>query len=88
MIADADHPRGKHRFKFPTECPECRSKVVRAEGEADWRCINVDCPAKAAREPIALCPSRSHEHRGAGRRGGAAVGGKAAGQERCRSLLA
>ncbi len=46
VIADADHPRGKHSFKFPTECPECGSKVVRAEGEADWRCVNVDCPAK------------------------------------------
>jgi len=46
VIADADHPRGKHSFKFPTECPECGSKVVRAEGEVDWRCVNVDCPAK------------------------------------------
>jgi DNA ligase (NAD+) len=46
VVEDADHPRGKHSFKFPTECPECGSKVVRAEGEVDWRCVNVDCPAK------------------------------------------
>jgi DNA ligase (NAD+) len=46
VVEDVDHPRGKHSFKFPTECPECGSKVVRAEGEVDWRCVNADCPAK------------------------------------------
>jgi DNA ligase (NAD+) len=46
VVEDAQHPRGKHTFEFPSKCPECGSKVVRAEGEADWRCINVDCPAK------------------------------------------
>jgi DNA ligase (NAD+) len=46
VIEDADHSRGKHNFKFPSECPECGSKVVRAEGEVDYRCVNADCPAK------------------------------------------
>ena len=46
VVADAEHPRGRQSFKFPAECPECGSKVVRAEGEADWRCVNVNCPAK------------------------------------------
>jgi DNA ligase (NAD+) len=46
VVEDKDHPRGKRSFEFPSKCPECGSKVVRAEGEADWRCINVDCPAK------------------------------------------
>ncbi|MGA8042164.1 MAG: NAD-dependent DNA ligase LigA [Terracidiphilus sp.] len=46
VIHDADHPRGKHSFPFPTECPECGSTVVRAEGEVDFRCVNADCPAK------------------------------------------
>ena len=46
VVEDADHPRGKHTFEFPSKCPECGSKVVRAEGEADWRCVNADCPAK------------------------------------------
>jgi DNA ligase (NAD+) len=46
VIEDADHSRGKHNFKFPLECPECGSKVVRAEGEVDYRCVNADCPAK------------------------------------------
>ncbi|MGD0682700.1 MAG: NAD-dependent DNA ligase LigA [Terracidiphilus sp.] len=46
VIEDADHPRGKQPFVFPSKCPECHSHVVRAEGEVDFRCVNADCPAK------------------------------------------
>jgi len=46
VIEDADHPRGKRLFEFPSACPECGSKVVREEGEVDYRCVNADCPAK------------------------------------------
>lgn len=36
-------------FRFPRECPECGTKVIKAsaEGEAAiWRCPNPDCPAQ------------------------------------------
>jgi len=46
VVEDKDHPRGTRRFAWPTHCPECGSEVVRAEGEADYRCVNVSCPAK------------------------------------------
>ena len=46
VIADAEHPRGNEEFQFPAECPECKSAVVRVEGEVDFRCVNADCPAK------------------------------------------
>jgi len=46
VVEDKDHPRGTHRFRFPTKCPECGSDIVRAEGEVDHRCVNADCPAK------------------------------------------
>ena len=46
VIEDAGHPRGTAYFHFPKKCPECGSDVVRAEGEADHRCVNADCPAK------------------------------------------
>lgn len=46
VIEDAQNPRGKLRFVFPSACPECQSAVVRAEGEVDYRCVNADCPAK------------------------------------------
>jgi DNA ligase (NAD+) len=45
IVEDADHPRGNLRFAFPLKCPECGNDVVRQEGEADYRCVNVDCPA-------------------------------------------
>ncbi|MDE3200221.1 MAG: NAD-dependent DNA ligase LigA [Acidobacteriota bacterium] len=45
VVDDKEHPRGHKNFAFPTHCPECGSEVVRAEGEADYRCVNADCPA-------------------------------------------
>jgi DNA ligase (NAD+) len=40
--------QGEHRrpFKMPTACPVCGGEVVRAEGEAASRCINISCPAR------------------------------------------
>ena len=32
-------------YQFPTECPECGTRLVRVEGEAAWRCPNeTGCP--------------------------------------------
>ncbi|MCL4114799.1 UNVERIFIED_CONTAM: hypothetical protein GTU68_039905 [Idotea baltica] len=31
---------------YPTECPSCNTVLVRPEGEAVWRCNNLDCPAQ------------------------------------------
>jgi DNA ligase (NAD+) len=33
---------------FPTHCPSCGSKIVRVEGEAAHRCMNMACPAQIA----------------------------------------
>lgn len=46
VVDDAQHPRGEKIFVFPDACPVCGSEVVRDEGEADYRCVNVDCPAR------------------------------------------
>ena len=46
VVGDKTHPRGKKKFTFPVHCPVCNSVVVREEGEADYRCINVECPAR------------------------------------------
>ncbi|MGI8771413.1 MAG: NAD-dependent DNA ligase LigA [Acidobacteriaceae bacterium] len=46
VVADETHPRGDRVFHFPARCPVCDSEIVRGEGEADYRCINVDCPAR------------------------------------------
>ena len=45
IVSDPDHPRGKEPFVYPTHCPVCGNPAVREEGEADYRCVNVDCPA-------------------------------------------
>jgi len=39
-------PADAREFTFPAHCPVCGSAVVREEGEVDWRCINVNCPAR------------------------------------------
>jgi DNA ligase (NAD+) len=41
-----DHPRGKTKIEIPDKCPVCGTKVVRTEGEVDYRCVNANCPAK------------------------------------------
>jgi DNA ligase (NAD+) len=45
IVEDAEHPRGAQQFAYPTVCPVCGNPAVREEGEADYRCVNVDCPA-------------------------------------------
>ena len=46
VVEDRDHPRGEKKFHFPKHCPVCGSEIARTEGEADYRCVNVDCPAR------------------------------------------
>jgi len=43
---DEDHPRGKDDIDVPEKCPVCGTKVMRSEGEVDYRCVNANCPAK------------------------------------------
>ena len=58
VMDDKDHPRGNEEFHLPDHCPVCGGHVVRAEGEADHRCVNVNCPAKL-RESILHFAARS-----------------------------
>jgi DNA ligase (NAD+) len=43
---DKDHPRGSGNIEVPDKCPICHTKVVKTEGEVDYRCVNANCPAK------------------------------------------
>ena len=45
-------PQGATVWNMPEECPSCKSRVVREEGEVDYRCISIDCPAQAAERLI------------------------------------
>jgi DNA ligase (NAD+) len=57
VIDDAEHGRGTREFHMPQRCPECGGHVVRADGEADHRCVNASCPAKL-RETVLHFASR------------------------------
>jgi len=57
VIEDKNHPRGHKSFHMPEKCPVCGTKLVRTEGEVDYRCVNANCPAKL-RETILHFASR------------------------------
>jgi len=44
--AAKDDGVARREFVFPEVCPVCGSAVKRTEGEADYRCVNIDCPAR------------------------------------------
>jgi len=50
VAEDKEHPRGREEIVFPAQCPICKSALVREEGEVDWRCINISCPARVREE--------------------------------------
>ena len=37
---------------FPTHCPVCGHRLEKPEGEAVWRCVNIDCPAQVVERII------------------------------------
>jgi DNA ligase (NAD+) len=43
VVKEGDH---RQAFKMPAACPICGGEIVRAEGEAASRCININCPAR------------------------------------------
>jgi DNA ligase (NAD+) len=40
----AKRRRGLRRWHFPTSCPACGTSLVRLDGEADYHCVNIECP--------------------------------------------
>jgi len=43
VVKEGEH---RHPFRMPTACPICGGEIVRVEGEAASRCININCPAR------------------------------------------
>ena len=50
VLDDVTHPRGEEEIVFPAQCPRCKTKLVREEGEVDLRCVNASCPARLEEE--------------------------------------
>ncbi len=57
VVEVVKHGKEEKPIQFPTRCPVCGGHVVRAEGEADHRCVNANCPAKL-RESVLHFASR------------------------------
>ncbi len=45
-IVKEKRPPGTKKFRMPETCPECGSKIYRPESEANYYCINSECPAQ------------------------------------------
>lgn len=57
---------GEKQIRFPHNCPVCESKLFKEEGEAVWRCINIDCPAQAVERIIHFASKDAMDIRGFG----------------------
>ncbi|RYY57754.1 MAG: NAD-dependent DNA ligase LigA [Chitinophagaceae bacterium] len=51
---------------FPKTCPACASGLFREEGEAVWRCVNIECPAQVAERMIHFTSKDAMDIRGFG----------------------
>jgi DNA ligase (NAD+) len=51
---------------FPKICPVCSSSLSKEEGEAVWRCINIECPAQVVERIIHFTSKDAMDIRGFG----------------------
>jgi DNA ligase (NAD+) len=54
------------KINFPKTCPVCESKLFKEEGEAVWRCINIECPAQVVERIIHFVSKDAMDIRGFG----------------------
>ena len=45
-VLDKERKGRQAKFKMPTQCPKCDSKIEKPKGEKVWRCVNARCPAQ------------------------------------------
>jgi DNA ligase (NAD+) len=46
VVRVVKHGQEEKPFRMPEKCPECGTRIHRAEGEVAYRCVNVSCPAR------------------------------------------
>jgi len=54
------------KIHFPKTCPVCDSKLFKEEGEAAWRCVNIECPAQVVERIIHFVSKDAMDIRGLG----------------------
>lgn len=52
---------------FPTTCPSCHTKLVKAQEEAVWRCVNPDCPEQLIQRLIFFASKDAMDIEGLGK---------------------
>lgn len=56
----------ENKIHFPKNCPVCNSKLIKEEGEAAWRCVNIECPAQVIERIIHFVSKDAMDIRGLG----------------------
>jgi len=56
----------ERKISFPKTCPVCDSKLFKEEGEAAWRCNNIECPAQVVERIIHFVSKDAMDIRGLG----------------------
>lgn len=64
-LADA-RTGSEKKIHFPKNCPVCNSKLFKEEGEAAWRCVNIECPAQVVERIIHFVSKDAMDIRGFG----------------------
>ena len=54
------------KIHFPKCCPICNSNLFKEEGEAAWRCVNIECPAQVVERIIHFVSKDAMDMRGFG----------------------
>lgn len=54
------------KIVFPKTCPVCDSRLFKEEGEAVWRCVNIECPAQVVERIIHFVSKDAMDIRGLG----------------------
>ena len=56
----------ERKIEFLKNCPACSSKLFKEEGEAAWRCVNIECPAQVVERIIHFVSKDAMDIRGFG----------------------
>ena len=56
----------EQEIKFPSECPACKTKLIKTDEEAVWRCPNYHCPAQVVERMIHFTSKDAMDIRGLG----------------------
>ena len=66
VLSVSFHQEGREVYHLPCRCPSCGSEVIREDGEAAVRCVNVNCPAQLLRNLIHFCSKDAMDMEGFG----------------------